>query len=83
LVKGRKADMGQLGYDVAMMVPSFFGQAFFQAYLFYPVQSMGFVFRINHHNQMIVLGINAFLVISLANFCPLIIGKGSAETVDF
>ena len=57
------------------------GESFFPAYLFYSLKRMGFVFCINHHNEMIVLGINASLVISLANFCPMIIGKGPAETV--
>jgi hypothetical protein len=63
------------------MVSLLCGQASFPAYLSDPVQSMGMVFRINHHNNMIVLGINASLVISLADFFPMIIGKGTAKTI--
>jgi hypothetical protein len=58
------------------------GESLFPAYLFYFLKRVGFVFRIDHHNKMIFLGINASLVIPLANFGPLIIGKGSAETID-
>jgi hypothetical protein len=78
----RDANLGQIGLGAARMVPLPCGQAFFPTNLSYPVPSMGIVFRINHHHKMIVLGINASLVIPLANFCPMIIGKGSAKAID-
>ncbi len=65
-----------------IMVPLTLDQTFFPAYLVYFLHRMGLIFRINHHDQMIALGIHASLVIPLANFCPMIIGKGPAETVD-
>jgi hypothetical protein len=54
-------------------------QTFFPVYLFYSLQRMGFIFRPDHDD---VLGIIASLVVSLTDFCPMIIGKGPAETVD-
>ncbi len=56
-------------------------QTFFPAYLVYFLHRMDLIFRINHQDKMIALGINASLVFSLANFCPMIIGKGPVETV--